>query len=317
LKELLADSLQISDNLFKQGFFQKIEENPNVLTIEAGTFSIIPIPGKTRINGRNTPTALETIFRNRVSIIPLTRYERSFLTEMTLEHNAIKFFGSFIAAPLYTIQKINQGVIPQSGRRYISLEAKQEIDSLNFQGIFVDRFQANFLFIVVQGELHDFLISISYASEIEGHPEISCLSEEGKLLAEIASSLKPLQIPNLEMLKKQQEEAATQSFDIFVENQGKIIFNIEWTLLIARLSSLNLSDNEQRLYAIRLLKPFIVLANELKIEDPVLKIIADSIDQADRGNADNLKEVIDWQIQIYRSASQSITSSPTQQPKLE
>jgi len=309
LKELVMDSWQINDTLFTKSILQAVEDVPNVLTMDSGKFSILPVPGKTKINGRKIPTGLEVILKNRISVIPLSKYTPFMSEGISLEHNALKAFSSFIITPVYNIQKISQGEIPHSGRRYISLELKQDLEWFNYGEILLEKLQSNILAIIVEGDVSDFLVLISYASTFGKVTDLDWLSGEVKILAELASSLRPLKIPNPEMVRQEMSLKATTDFERIMTKGGRLAFNLEWHFLIARLSSFNLEKSDDRSQAIALLKPFIALANELKIEEPSLLGIASAVKQAEKGNADALKDTIALQILINKIASLAVNST--------
>jgi hypothetical protein len=281
--EFVRSGLQIADPSTVEDLFGEMPSTQDILTFDANrVISVMPLPGKTIINGRRTlPTALEMRSPTRLSILPMDRYVPPFFTERSLLHNFLSFVSSLLALPI-AINDLRTGSLPDSQRSFVSCTFRQELKHVTINN---KEDNADIITSVmgIEGELRDYLIIMNYAHLPNGFDP--ALDQDKKTLQSLTNSFRPIEVIDPEGKKKQIMEKADQQLDELVKEKGEDMFFTELVLLVSRFQESDLEDLGKRTEAIRLLKPFEAAASVLQINDDEWSAFWESLRQAEKGDA--------------------------------
>jgi hypothetical protein len=250
---------------------------------------ILPIPGKTLIDGRRLPSALTIVLPTRLTILPLERYAPPLFVERPLLHNFSIFAGQVAAQGLVTLKEMRSGTLPNSQREYFQAELRQEVRSATVngrEGVDVD---ANITVIAIEGELKDHLLLLNYASLPGSHD--AQLDQDLADLLSLASSFRPLETVDVAGRKKELSAKYEGAFNSYLETNKEQMFANELTNVLLRYSEEDLADQNKRADAIRILRPFEASATELQIEDEELDQFWSALKKAEAGDASEFKSV--------------------------
>ena len=248
---------------------------------------ILPVPGKTLIDGRKFPSALTIFLPTRLTILPLERYAAPLFVERPLLHNFSIFVGQVAAQGLVTLKEMRSGTLPNSQREYFQAELRQEVRSATVngrEGLDVD---ANITVIAIEGELKDHLLLLNYPS-LPGSREAQLDSDLADLLS-LASSFRPLETVDVAGRKKELSAKNEDAFNAYLAANKEQMFANELTNVLLRYSEEDLADQNKRADAIRILRPFEAYATELQIEDADLSQFLSSVKKAEAGDAAEFK----------------------------
>lgn len=290
--ELIAENLKIAHSPLKEELF-KTAEQP--LTREILMFkskreiSVIPILGKTTVDGRKFPTALEFFIPIQLTIAPMNRASAPFFVERPLVHNFSSAVAEVLRIGAATMRDLKLGTTPTSRRPYLLAEFRQEIENAIVSGREGKNILGNYTLIGIEGELRDHLLVMNYPSLPEaGEPE---LEQDLQTLKSLVSSFQPVKILNPDVKLKKIRKTAEQNYRDFLTKAGKDMFYAELGVLVVRLASLDMDNPEDCLKAVRSLKPFQMFAKEIKLQDQELDELWDSLGEAETGNTTNFKRI--------------------------
>ena len=265
--------------------------------------SVIPIPGKTLIDGRKHLTALEVTIPTELSIIPMERWDQPPLfVEHSLIHNFLNNVGKLLNVGVMTMHNVSLGTIPNSKRQYLVAEFHQEIENVIVNDKEEKNINHNVTIIGIGGDLRDYLLYMNYLSPVVDDPE---LKQDLQMLQLLVSSFQPLKVINPDKQKMENKKKADQEFKTFKKENGTNLFYAEFELILLRLKDLDVSDPEKRLKMIKLLKPFEVFSKEINLQDDELDALWNSLHQAEEGNATTFKDKMKQMITSISSEAES------------
>lgn len=299
-EEWLNEGYRITDPSIKEKIFGKSPQVHEILSLKSKReISVIPISGKTIIDGRKLPSACVISIPIRLGIMPIDRIQPPLFVERSFEHN---FLLNICEAPalfkVSTLHNISLGTVPNSQLRYIQTDFRQEIrDAIvnDKEGKNVD---SNIIIIGIEGEIRDYILLMNYPSVPEANdPD---LERDLQTLQSLVSSFRPLKTINPEDKRMQIKQLADQKFTEYINENGKDLFVEEFRLTLLRLSGLNMDDPEQRLKATKMLKPFEIFAKEINLQDEDLNPFWNSLREAEKGNAANFKSQLNEIIEVIK-----------------
>lgn len=282
----ITEALGIKDASTKEKLFPSVDQSRDILIIEREKqTSIIPIPGRTTVDGQKLPTALETTVATQLSILPMERAQPPMFIERSLEHNFLAFVGQILNIGLLTVRRSASGLIPSSGRRYMTVELSQKIEDATVNGKEGQDAVVTLSVIGIQGELRDHMLMMRY-STVAGDLEVE---SDLRTLQNLVASFRPLKVVNTEEKRREIAALADKKFEEFLAENGEEIFWTEIGLLCLRLQGINVDDPETRLRTMKLLKPFEVLARETNLHDEALDTFWEALHRAETGDATDFK----------------------------
>jgi hypothetical protein len=170
-----AEALGIQDPAAKQKLFstaRPADQTRDILVIEhRKQISIIPIPGRTMVDGRKIPTALETVARIQLAIIPVERAQPPWFVERSMEHNFLMVVGQTLSSGAATVRRAYSGRMPGSDRRFMILEMQQEIKDCIVDDKECHEIVIDVTALSVEGELRDHVLIARYVT-VPGAPEL-------------------------------------------------------------------------------------------------------------------------------------------------
>nr|QNO47984.1 hypothetical protein KNONPEEI_00022 [Methanosarcinales archaeon ANME-2c ERB4]QNO48167.1 hypothetical protein GOJLPIDM_00023 [Methanosarcinales archaeon ANME-2c ERB4] len=264
--------------------------------------SYSPITGKTLLDGRKVPTALELTIPTRLSILPMDRAQPPLFVERPLMHNFFTFVGHF-SGGVATMHGISLGTIPNSQRRYLVAEFRQELENAIVDGNEGKNINNNITIIGIEGDLHDHLLLMQYPTlPVVDDPE---LERDLQTLQSLVSSFRPLKITNPDEKRMEIKNMADQNFKELMMKKGKEIFDFEFGLTLFRLKGCDMNDPEKRLRVMKMLKSFEVFAKEINLQDEKFNALWDSLHLAEGGDASGFKDKINQMISTISGESES------------
>lgn len=282
-KNLLITDPSLSDKLFTGPI-----PSAAILSLSSKTVtSIVPVPGKTIISGRKYPSALQISIPTRVGIIPVKRYQPPLFTEFPFEHNFMLQVSEAFKTNLFKLHDLKSGTIKNSSLRFMEADFSQEIENAVVNGIEDTSVNSNLVIIGIEGELQDYLLVMNYPSLPEATDP--GLEKDLEILRTIISSFRPLKSIDPDKKHKELQEEADMEFGEFIAKNGLIAFASEFNVVLLRLSGSDMEDPQQRLEAMKMLKPFETFANIINLHDKDLDELWDSLHEAEEGNASNFK----------------------------
>lgn len=287
--EWASEGLQITDPTISNTVVGTLPRVREILTLESSRItSIVPDPRKTLVDGRKIPTALETKAPIRLDILPIEHAQPPFFIERPFEHNFMSFLSGLLTPSVLTFNGFDKGVIPNTQLRYLTANLSQEIVNAVVNGKEEESIINNMFVIGIEGGLRDYILLMKYPSlPFIEDPELEI---DLNILQSIVSSFAPLKVVDLENKREVIRQELEEQFDEFVEESGEELFSNEIGVAFLRLSSWDINDLEKQLEAIKLLKPFELLAQEINLQNEDFDSLWDSLHEAEAGNAISLIE---------------------------
>jgi hypothetical protein len=277
--------LGITDPATRDSLLGDADASREILVIERERkTSVIPVPGKTKIDGRRLPTALETEIPNRLAIIPLDRAQPPLYVERTLEHNFLQVVSVLIRSGVLTARQSESGVISNTHRHFLSVDLQQRIEDAIVDGREDQNVVNTMVVMGIQGDLRDYVLLINYALL-----ESEELKDDNKTVQQIVNSFRPVKAVDPEARRAELAAEADESFQNMLATSGEEIFFNEFGLLSLRLRGLDLDEPDDRLRAIKLLRPFEPFAREVGLVDEDLDALFEAMHRAERGDATEFK----------------------------
>jgi hypothetical protein len=303
--EWLAMGLRIADPQSKQALLGVSGNATQVLVISASrNVSFFPIPGETMLDGKKLPSALEVQIPIRLSVVPLERAQAPLFIQHPLDHNFVLQLGLMVRMGIFTLRSLLSGTIQATKRHFIQAELRQDIENVRgSDGAIEKAWRSHIITVGIEGDLQDHLLIVQYPSRPDTpDPE---LERDLHILAGLVDSFRPLKTPDPG--KKLAEIAASSEsqYQTFITANGPQIFNREFSIVLARLTGLNLDDPSQRLIAIRHLQPFEGFAGEMGAHDPDLDELWKALKAAENGDATDFKAKLTEVLDAYAKGLQS------------
>lgn len=299
----MNEQLRITDPSIKERLFGTSQVREILTFNSRRDISIIPITGKTLIDGRKIPTALEVTIPTRISILPMDRAQPPLFVERPLMHNFFAIVSQFLSAGVVTMHEVSSGTIPNSRRRYLVAEFRQELENAIVDGNEEKNIDNNITIIGIEGDLRDHLLFMNYPTlPVVEDPE---LERDLQTLQSLVSSFRPLKIINPDEKRIEIKNTADQKFKELMMEGGKEMFDIEFKLMLLRLKGWDMNDPEKRLKVMKLLKPFEVFAKEIDLQDEKFNALWDSLHLAEGGDASSFKAKIDHMVSTISGESES------------
>lgn len=282
------EGLHITDPSIKEKMLGTSSEIRNIMSFKSDKItSIIPIPGQTAFDGRKLPSALELSIPTRLAIIPIDRSQPPLFVERSIEHNFSMSVSEIINFGVVTLHNLSSGKILNSDLNYMEADFRQEIEGAIVNSKERKNVHSNIIIIGIEGELQDYILMLSYPSLPEANdPE---LERDLQTLRSLVNSFRPLKIINPDEKREELQKKADENFKEFMAEKGEHLFYAEFEILLLRLSGLDIDDPEQRLNAIKMIKPFETLAKEINLQDEDFDKLWNSLLEAEKGNAINFK----------------------------
>src|SRR5260221_3022692 len=267
LSDWLSAGIGVQDPVIKERLFPSDGQVADILVLQREKqTSIIPLPGKTIIDGRRFPTALETLVPTQLSIIPFARAQAPLFVERSLEHNFLTFLGQMLGAGILTAKFIESGVIRQTSRRYLSCELQQKLQNVIVDGKESSDVAVTISVIGIEGDLGDHLLVMKYPT-LRGDQE---LDQNLQTIRELVASFRPLKVANASEKRTEIAALAGKNFKKLLAEKGQDIFGTELRFLLLLLKGSSMDDLETRVRAIKLFKPFEAFAQEIGLRDEEL-----------------------------------------------
>jgi len=292
MNELLMENLEIKDENMIDNLFGTVnKENRNISFFKSKKdISVIPIPGESKILGRNIPTAIESKVNTQLAIIPLERSDGPLFIEFPLVHNVLKFAHEVSHASAIKITHVNSGNIEKSFKEYVQVEMIQDLEDVEVDGELVEAIQVNINVIGIKGDLTDHLLLMRYPTYKS--KDGKKMEEDLEILKSLVNSFEPQKIIDAKSKLAASREKADLIYEQFLADQGKDMFLIEFKLVMARLMGADMDDAEQRIKAIRNLKPFKSFAQKVNFEHELLDQLWDTLEAAEKGQSGDFKKAL-------------------------
>ncbi|MCK4796463.1 MAG: hypothetical protein KAT05_03735 [Spirochaetes bacterium] len=308
--EWMIDGWQITDPSIKEKMLGTSSEVRNILSFKSDkTTSIIPIPGQTVIDGRKFPSALALLIPTRLAIIPIDRYQPPLFIERPIEHNFSKYINEIMQIGVFTLHNLSSGKITNSDLKYMEADFRQEIEGAMVNGKEIKNVNSNIIIIGIEGELRDYLLFLNYPSIPEANdPE---LERDLQILRSLVSSFRPLKIINPDEKREELQKKADENFKELMAEKGEDLFYAEFEILLLRLSGLDIDDPEQRLNAIKMIKPFETFSKEINLQDEDLNKLWNSLPEVEKGNAINFKSQLKEMFELMKEEEEELNVNLT------
>jgi hypothetical protein len=256
--------------------------------------SIIPKPGQTSVEGSRPLTALETLAPTELAIIPFDRAQPPLYYERTLETNVWATVGEALRTGVFGVEYVKPGALDEDGRRYLIVGLKQDVKDAFVNGKDGQDVTVHIGFIGIQGDLRDFLLVVKYA-EIPGDNE---LKANLVILDSLIESFRPATMDDAQ--KQAVEARAAQQLAESLAQNGKTQFASEFELLLTRLKHADLDNPDERLHAMKTIKPFEALAKAMKLEAADLDALWAALHKAEAGDASDFKQKLTDMIKLVQ-----------------
>ena len=289
----MTELLRITDPSIKERLFGTSQVREILTFNSRREISVIPTTGRTLIDGRKVPTALEVTIPTRLSILPMDRAQPPLFVERPLIHNFFTIAGQF-SGGMIMMHEVSSGTLPNSQRRYLVAEFRQELENAIVNDKEEKNINSNITIIGIEGDLQDHLLLMNYPTlPVADDPE---LERDLQTLQSLVSSFRPLKIINPDERRMEIKNMADQKFKELMMEKGKEMFDIEFGLMLLRLKGWDMNDPEKRLRAMKMLKPFEVFAKEINLQDEKFNALWNSLHLAEGGNASSFKAEINHMI---------------------
>lgn len=310
MDEWIRANLLITDPSLEDQLFDGHVTSSKILSLKSKTVtSIIPVPGKTIISGRNYPSALEISIPVRMGIIPVEHHQPPLFTEFPFEHNFMLQVSEAFKTNLFKLYDLKSGTIKNSSLRFMEADFRQEIENAIVNGIEDASVNSNLVIIGIEGELQDYLLVMNYPSLPEANDP--ALEKELEILRSTVNSFRPLKTIDPDKRQKELQEKADREFKHFIAKNGRTMFSSELNVALLRLSGSDMEDPQQRLKAINMLRPFERFANSIGLHDKDLDRLWDALHEAERGNASSFKDIVADLVTAAKGQEDTKTNSKT------
>lgn len=315
LAELANENIGITDPSAKIDFSEtttvgQVNWDQKVLILESQSqMSVIPTPGTTTVDGRNLPSALETMVPFRLTILPMDRAQPPFFIERPFEHNFFVSVSQQLRSGVLTLQNLETRI---TQRRLLVAEFLQNIENATVNGKEGQSIIVANTIIGVEGELQDHQLLMNYAFMPEANdPDLARLVDTMKSLVD---SFEPKEILNANEKQEEIDQLADRNFETILEEKGEEIFYAEFMMLLRRLKGEDMDDLDSRVRVMKVLEPFEVLAREVSLEDEEMVEELDELWRALRhareGDASDLKAVVSELITVVTENANEVEEQP-------
>src|SRR5258708_1964671 len=284
----VSGNLDIRDPATKQRLDPAAGQSRDTLTCaRAQHTSTIHDPGRTAINGRKFPSALETLIRPQLAVIPLERAQPPLFVERSLEENFLKVIGEFLNVAM-TATHLELGLIQANGRRYVASELQQKIQDATVNGVEGRDAVVSVNAIGIQGDVRDYLLITRYAAVKEDPDADRNLGT----LRDLVASFRPVETLDAAERRSESTTRANNNFQKVLTEKGQDIFWAELGVLLLRLQGVSLENAENRNWVMKRLRPFEILARETGLRDERLDPLWKALHCAETGDATSLKTML-------------------------
>lgn len=313
LDEWLAQGLGVSDLSLVEKLTGKSVGNRDILSFQTKTATtVIPIPGKTTVDGRKILAALGSSNPARLAIIPMDRAQPPLFIPRPLVHNFFTLVSGFVTPGLLTMHKQSSVPIPNSNRQKLVAEFRQDIENAIVNGQEGKNISVNTVIYGIEGEVRDHVLLMNYpAQAVADDPE---MAENLSTLDMLINSFKPARVVNPEAKLKEYKEKADKDFQEGMAVNGENIFTTELFVLMYRLDDMDLDNADNLPHIMKMLKPFEVLAKEINLQNENFDGLWEALGEAEKGNAVKLKETLE---ELIESAKNVGKESPDLPPAAE
>ena len=286
IPELALANMEIEDDpeIMKQF---ALPENVDITTTfiqSPNTLSLIPIPGETLINGNKIPTALETIVKAQLTIIPFEKIMEDSLTETTLAQNMISFTTGVLNSGLLKFNTIENGTLKETGKEFIQFNLQQKLNYMMANDKKVDEVEINMTIFGIEGTLIDHIFLIRYPTF--GKEKQDAFEKDREILMHLVDSFEPLRAIDLERKKAEAKSRAEANYQAQINQYGKQYFYREIVFLTKKYKNIDLESLEQRSRLLKILRPFEKFASQVGLDDePNLNILWECMRKAEKGDA--------------------------------
>jgi hypothetical protein len=299
LAGLINENLDIQDpESIKQIFGTLTNNAENILLLKSNRkVEVIPIPGKSIINGVMIPTALITKFSIQLAIIPLERLQPPFYSENSFEHNVYNFVGEIIKVGLLKFQSQQFGKIIDSGREFLQVEMLQELEHIDMN---IDeqtikdcsKVQYHSNVIAIKGDIIDHLLVMQYPT-FDNNNSFNFLENDISVLKSLISSFSPLKISDPVKLINEIKEKGKLNYESFLQTSGSQMFMNEFFLVMKKIKELNPKNTVDKKRMIMMLRPFKRFYDLTGLDDEQLNQLWKSVDEAEKGHDQGMLDDID------------------------
>jgi hypothetical protein len=254
------------------------------------TFTITPIVGKTKVNGRRIPIFLPEELRRKLTITTMRRRQPPFYVERSLADSMLSPMVQLIASGIMTVRSITPGVLPKTNRETLFAELRQELTDLSLNGKEIPFLAVETNVVTVKGDVFHYTLTIvNLRTDPVRDPEADRAAADFK---EILETFRPLIVSDPERMERDDIGKADLAFEEFVQKSGKDWFFSQLVLSVEFLKPLNLSLLGDLDQAVNLLKPFRTFAQNIHIDDKELSGFWSAMDEAEKGNPEKFRNEI-------------------------
>jgi hypothetical protein len=293
LEEMMSQSLNITSETIQDAIPQFNGPEFKVRDILRFTspksVSIIPVPGITTINGAKFPTALEIPVSSSLTILPLNHYSSPNFIKNPFIHKYINFVGQTISTGIIALTRFEVQSNPISKQTIRLAQCRQEIRNAIIDGEDGKNIDSNIVIYGIEGETQEHLILINYLSIPEGKDP----TQDNEILSSLYNSFIPHPPINPDEKRKEIDNQIDQNLKKLIANNGKQLFSTEFNLVMGKICDWDIENPELRLKAIKSLKPFKAFAEYVNVKDENLEKLWETVDLAEKGNANPFKEQIE------------------------
>jgi hypothetical protein len=284
MSEWIIRSLGIRSGVAKDARLPGGEQDSEVMVREFRSprvVSIIPQPGKTTIDGRLYPSAMEILGPTRLSIIPLDRAgQPPLFIPRSLSQNFVALIAPL--SSLTTMRSLTSGNLSGSGRKFQQAEFVQHVEAAIVDGHEGRTVDINITVVGIEGTLCDYALMMNYVSSNSNQ---GALKEDLKTLQDLVNSFRPIKFLQPEKKKEELQRKADDQSAKFIKENGEGVFRLELEITLRRLQSMNPENPKERLRAIEVLKPFEAFADKVGIKNDDLASLWAALHTAERGDA--------------------------------
>jgi len=286
MADWVSGALGVTDPAAREKLFPSTSGSREILLLDRGRqTSVIPVAGRTTVNGRKVPSALETFAPTQLTILPIERYQPPFFAERPLEDSVLTFVGSMLNVGTISATHLESGILSVNGRHYVACELQQKVQDAIVNGKEGENVVLGVSVIGIQGELHDHLLIMKYTIS-QGDPE---LDRNFETLRGLVASFRPVKPANTDEEHSKIKALAEENFNKFMKEHGHDMFYAELGVLLLRLQGVDLEDPETRGRVIKQVKPFESFARDLRLHDAELGSFWDALHLAEKGDATTFK----------------------------
>jgi hypothetical protein len=311
--EYMSELWRIRDKSFFKGVPGLPTKREILLLQTERDLILTPIPGKTLVEGRPLPTALEIVIpSSSLAVIPMLHAQSPFFTHTPFLHN---FFRNVAPLTTTTILRAVKSSTNRNGKPFLLAEFTQEIENILVDGKEKPKAAVNFKIFAYRGQINDYLLSMRYPYMVG--PNEEDLEKDLEILLWLAYNFHPVEFNDADFKEKYQEEEieADNRFNSWKESSKIDTFKSELGVTIGRISDFEVGNYDNMKQVARMLKPFSLLwrIEKLKDEDDqvlnsvVWKEIDKALKMADNGRYSKLENLLsDFGNRGSRSSKKSL-----------